>query len=170
MLAFFTVFWAAFLFWGFGLNVFSVIGCMFFVGIAIAIFCGAVKANRVVRSLPDRAVNPKDKRIARYWNIIFSLQGLSIGVICAILGILGQYQYIVPEVVCIVGIHYFPMGAIYHTTIHFVVGAFVVLIALLSIVLQALGTLGIEAVGVCALAATISTVILGLYILRLIKQ
>jgi hypothetical protein len=170
MLAFFTVFWAAFLFWGFGINAFSIIGCIFFVGIAIAIFCGAVKANRVVSSLPDSAVNPKDKRIARYWNIVFSSQGLAIGVICAILGILGQYQYIVPSVVFIVGIHYFPLGAIYHTAIHFVVGAFVVLIALLSIALQAFGTLGIEAVGICALVATISTAILGVYILRLIKQ
>jgi hypothetical protein len=170
MLAFFTIFWAAFLFWGFGINVFSIIGCIFFVGMAIAIFCGAVKANCIVRSLADSSVDLEDKRITVRWNIIFSLQGAAIGIVCAIFGILGQYQYIVPAVVFIVGIHYFPLCAIYHTPIHFIVGAFVVLIAFLGIVLQALGILGIEAIGICALAAAISTVILGIYILRLIKQ
>jgi hypothetical protein len=173
MLAFFTIFWAAFLFWGFGINIFSIIGCIFFLGMAIVIFCGAAKANRVVRSLPDSPVDPtadpKDKRITARWNLIFALQGIAMGVVCAILGILGQYQYIVPAVALIVGIHYFPLGAIYHTSIHFIMGAFVALIAFSGIVLQALGILGLEVIGICALATAVSTVILGVYILRLIK-
>ena len=169
MLAVFTVFWAAFLFWGFGVNAFSIIGCAVFVGISIFIFRGAVKAQRDIRLLQDGPVDPDDKRAGTRWNLIFSLQGGAIGAACAVLGVLGQYQYIVPAVVLIVGIHYFPLGAIYRTKIHYIMGVFVVLVAVFGIASQAFGILDIKAIGICAIAAALSTVILGVYILRMLK-
>ena len=166
MLAGFTVFWAAFIFWGFGMNAPSVILFTAFTGLAIVIFLSAAKARRAVRLLPDAPPDPEDKRAGTRWTVIFSVQGGVIGAVCAVLGILGQYQYIVPAVALIVGIHYFPLGAIYRTKIHFAVGVFVVLCAVFGIMSQAFGILGFRAIGVCAIATALSTVILGIYIMR----
>lgn len=170
MLAFFTVFWAVFLFWGFYVTVFSILGCAVLVGIAVFIFCQGIQANRTLRSLPDGPADPDDRRAQRRWNIIASVQGCTIGVVCAVLGSLGLYMYIVPAVALIVGIHYFPLGAMYHTAIHAVMGVGVVLIAVFGIISQALGLLGNEAIGICALAAALSTAILGVYLLRLLRS
>ena len=164
MLAAFTIFWAAFLFWGFGVNALSAILFIAFAGPAIVIIRSAAKARLTIRLLPDAPVDPEDKQANTRWKIIFSIQGGAIGAVCAILGIQGQYQYIVPAVALIVGIHYFPLGAIYRTKIHFVAGAFVVLVAVFGIISQALGILGFEAIGISAIAAALSTVILGMYI------
>lgn len=169
MLAFFTVFWAVFLFWGFYVTALSIIGCAVFIGVALIIFFKALKINHSLRSLPDEAESPADKRAVKQWNIIASVQGATIGIACAILGMTGRYLYIVPVVVLIVGIHYFPLGAIYRTPIHFIVGIPVVLIAVSGIVVQALGVLGNEVIGICACAAALSTAILGVYIMRLVQ-
>ena len=169
MLAAFTVFWAAFLFWGFGLNALSAIGCAVFVVAAVFLFRGAAKARRTISQMPDGPADPEDKRAGTRWTIIFSVQGGVIGAACAVLGVQGQYQYIVPAVVLIVGAHYFPLGTIYRTKIHFIVGAVVVLVAVFGIVSQALGLLDIRAIGICAIAAALSTIILGAYILRMLR-
>ena len=169
MLAFFTLFWAAFLFWGFRVTAFPIIAAAIFVAISGVLFYRALKANRAIRAMPDAPSDPADKRAQTRWNIIASVQGGAIGVSCAVLWGMGLYTYIVPVVVLIVGLHYLPLGAMYHTPVHFIVGAAVVLVAIFGIVSQALGIVGDETIGICAMAGALSTAVLGVYILRLIK-
>ena len=169
MLAFFTIFWASFLFWGFGVSAVSIVLCILFIIGAGFIIFNAAKAKSAVRALPDDTDSPEDKKEQRRWALIFSIQGGAIGAVCAILGTIGEYNYIVPAIVLIVGVHYFPLGAIYHTRIHFLVGTAVVAISLFCIRALRFEILGLVAIGICAATAAISTIILGIYIIRAAK-
>ena len=168
MLAGFTAFWAAFLFWGFGFGPISVAGCACFLACAVWIARKAVLARRGIAALPDSPATEADKQAKKRWSVIFTVQGVTSGASCAILGILGKYEYIVPVVALIVGLHYIPIGMQHKDRIHVVAGALLSLIAIAGIAAMLAGRQPGPMIGMCALAAAASTVALGLHLLRFI--
>jgi uncharacterized membrane protein YfcA len=88
---------------------------------------------------------------------------------CALLGSFGLYAYIVPVVLLIVGLHYIPIGLLYHTKIQTVVALPVVFVAVLGI-LSLLTNVGADyAPGVCAFVGAVSTSILGAWAVKTIR-
>jgi hypothetical protein len=125
--------------------------------------------RRAVGSLQEAEVSELDKKAQKSWSIIFSVQGCMIGASCAMLGIFGKYDFIVPVVAFIVGVHYFPLGALYHTRFHIAVGVFEVLISVLAIASIAMNRFVGLCIGLSALAAALGTVALSAYLLCLIS-
>jgi len=72
--------------------------------------------------------------------------------------------------VLIIGLHYFPLGMLYHTPVHFIVGAAVVSVSVSAMIFLPTDSYNSAASGVSALAGACSTAVLGVYMVELVKQ
>jgi hypothetical protein len=170
MLGGFTVFWTVFMFWGFGFGVLPFVVAVVLIACAVAIFIAASKMKPVISKAEKRAVDSKDKKASKNWNVIFIIQGTAVGIVCGVLSFVGAYTYIPAAVALIVGLHYFPLSILYHTKIQTVVAIPVVIVSVLCIVMQAVGMLGVETIGIVSLCVALSTVMLGFYMHSLLKS
>jgi hypothetical protein len=126
--------------------------------------------NARIKQLAPEKLSDYDKKVGKIWSIIFSVEGSLIGLSCALLGIFGQYEFIVPVVALIVGVHYFPLYLLYKTTVHLVATLLVVLTSGLAIAAVAGGFYADWAVIIAALSAALSTAALGAYMVKLLKN
>jgi MFS family permease len=170
MLAFFTAFWTGFMLWGFYMFWWGYVLAGIFVLSAVYLLLVAIKLHQQTKTLPNETISDDDKKATKRWNIIFGLQGGFMGLTCMILGIFELYEFIPVAVVLIVGIHYIPLGMTYHTIIHFTMSAFVVLVAIGSILLMIFTEYLNIGIGVSSASAAISTIVLGEYIIRICKS
>jgi hypothetical protein len=168
MLCFFTVFWSAFLFWSLGFTVAAFIAFFGYLLFAVQMFRFAKRTAKKVNALPDVEKTAADKAADKKWSIIFSVQGMSIGAVCAALGMLGRYEYIVPCAALIVGLHYFPLGVTYKTAIHHIAGAVVSAISIGGIIAVYWGYAN-AAIGLCAAVSALATLALGFYLLNVVN-
>ena len=83
-----------------------------------------------------------------------------------------MYNCIIPVIVLIIGLHYFPLGMLYHTPVHFIVGAAVVSVSVSvsAMIFLPADSYNSAASGVSALAGVCSTAVLGVYMVELVKQ
>jgi hypothetical protein len=175
LLSFFTVFWTAFMiFWliqttDLPLGVVVAMGavCVVF---AVLILIRARQCARLVKTLPeDGELSDREKKAAKRWNLIFSLNGCAIGVSCALLGIFGMYEYIIPVVLLIVGLHYIPISLLYKTKVQIAVAVPTVVASLLGIWSLRTGTADAYAPGLCALGGAAGAIVLGLWAVSAVK-
>ncbi|MDR1539967.1 MAG: hypothetical protein LBU32_18595 [Clostridiales bacterium] len=165
MMAFFTIFWANFMLMSFATNILAIIGfALLAIYSAWLAFMG-VKLKRAVAALPDEPKQELDARAEKRWNLIFIIQGIAIGASCALLGAFSLYNYIIPVIVLIIGLHYFPLGLLYHTPIHFIVGVPVVLLSTFATIFFPPSDFSSAAGGFSSLAAACSTTVLGAYMM-----
>ncbi|MDR1542259.1 MAG: hypothetical protein LBU32_30635 [Clostridiales bacterium] len=165
MMAFFTIFWANFMMISLAPNILAIIGfALFAIYSAWLAFMG-VKLKRAVAALPDEPKQEHDARTEKRWSLIFTIQGIAIGGSCALLGVFSLYNYIIPVIVLIIGLHYFPLGLLYHTPIHFIVGVPVVLLPIFLTIFFPPSDFSSVAGGFSSLAGACSTTVLGAYML-----
>ncbi|MDR0432460.1 MAG: hypothetical protein LBH48_04000 [Bifidobacteriaceae bacterium] len=185
MLAFFTAFWTGFMvFWALHGEVFPgivpiAVGAAL-VGFAVWLLVRSIKCARIVAAIvdedPSGAGGAGKDSAAKKWDIVFTLQGCAIGVGAAVLAILGQYVYIVPVVLLIVGLHFIPIGMLYKTGIHYVVAGADFAAAAWGIITLLTTTPGGSfpmpafVDSACALVGALSSAVLGVWIIRTIKQ
>jgi hypothetical protein len=170
MMAGFTIFWTNFMIMALAPNIFAIIGTVLFLVIVAWLIYMGIKLKKFVSALPNETKSVADIRAEKWWNIIFITQGCAIGVCCALLGIFNLYGFMIPAIVLIVGLHYFPLGFLYRTPIHAVVGCTVVLSVVLTTIFLPTDDFDSTASGISALIATVSTSVLGIYMVFLIKN
>jgi hypothetical protein len=175
LLSFFTVFWAGcMVVWLIGkteIPLWAVIAmgaaC---VACAVWILARAIQCTRMVKDVPeDGELSDNEKNAAKRWNIIFALNGIVIGVCCALLGIFGLYEYIAPAVLLIVGLHYIPISLLYKTGIHIAVAVPTVLAATLGILSLITGTAAAYAPGLSSLAGSVGAIVLGVWAVNTVR-
>jgi hypothetical protein len=121
------------------------------------------KFDKISKSLPAADVSPEflaqKKKKDKWFGIIFGLEGLAIFIVLNVLNNIGLAQYFIAAFALIVGLHFFPIGAIYKRNFDYFVGTWTCLVAILGMFLIAKRTYSpsiitaIIAVG-CALATT----------------
>ncbi|HEX5906744.1 MAG TPA: hypothetical protein VFY56_06975 [Propionibacteriaceae bacterium] len=101
------------------------------------------------------------------FTVTFASEGVIIGVVCALLIVNGAYEYLAPAIALVVGLHFIPLGFIFHRTIDFYIAGWVVAWALLGFWLINSETVAAPLVAsIVGIAAACSTTAYGVYMLR----
>jgi hypothetical protein len=99
----------------------------------------AVRLLRKAKEFPR--TKPEDKaegrRIQIWYGVIFGAEGLLIGAACGILGANGLDKDIVPAIALIVGLHFYPMAAVFRRKFDYLTGTWTSVIAIAAILLEA---------------------------------
>ncbi|MGO2112157.1 MAG: hypothetical protein ACTH31_11140, partial [Pseudoclavibacter sp.] len=114
------------------------VGAAFF-GLAAAwaayLAVSAARLLRLSRELPSER-NADDARITKWMSIVSSIQGVLILASAVTLAGLGLWVWILPAVVLIVALHFFPMPWIFRRTIDFYLGSAMLIVAMVGLYLS----------------------------------
>ena len=138
LMALFTVVWL-----GIASSALSGIYYWLCLGVLLTVLVGfVVYAIRLfIKAKEFPRVKPEDKaegsRMQMWYGIIFGGEGLLIGATCGILGARGLDSYIVPSIALIVGLHFYPMTAVFHRKFDYFTGTWTTVIAISAISLEA---------------------------------
>jgi len=86
------------------------------------------RRHRAALAVVDQT--PQRRRTRRVFHIVNALQWVALLVIVNVLANIGMARWVVPAAVLIVGLHMFPLAAVFHYRPHHVTGAALVLLAL----------------------------------------
>lgn len=124
----------------------------------------AVAILRDTRTLP-RETNAYDARIAKGMTIISSIQGALILTSIVVLIVFDRWEWILPVVVLIVAVHFFPMPSLFERTIDYYLGSVMLLIAGTGIILTSQSSISWTTTwAVTGFGAALVTSAYGLYI------
>ncbi|MDJ0376267.1 hypothetical protein [Cryobacterium sp. PH31-L1] len=144
-------------------------GAFFFVAaLGWSVFL-AVRAAKLIKFAGgvSNETNAYDARISKGMTIVSSIQGALIVTSVVVLALFGQYVWILPVVVLIVGLHFFPMPAIFGRTIDYYLGGFMLIIAGTGFYLASQSGIDWQVTsGVTGFGAALVTSAFGLYIVR----
>jgi hypothetical protein len=134
MMAFFTLLWAGIAFgglyttnWWYLLLVFPVFSVLF-------VF-NAIKLFRIAKYFPkltSEADLAEEKRVGKWFGIIFGAEGLGIFVGINIVVNLGHPDLVIPTIALVVGLHFFPLAKVFKRTIDYYLASWATLIAILG--------------------------------------
>lgn len=102
------------------------------VGIGVGLLVAGFSLIRASRRLSDVVVETNDergKRITMWFVIIFTTEGVLIGVASVICNVMNRLDVFFPIMACIVGLHFFPLAALFHVKPYYVVGALLCFLA-----------------------------------------
>ncbi len=136
MMAFFTLLWSGIAFGGlhatsywFFLLVFPVLAVLFVIN-AIKLF-GMAKFFPPLTSEADLA---EEKRVGKWFGIIFGAEGLGIFVGINIVVNLGYPDLVIPTIALVVGLHFFPLAKVFKRTVDYYLASWASVIAILGFV------------------------------------
>lgn len=142
-------------------------GSVFFIlALAWSIYLAmsAVRLLRYSRTLP-RETNEDDARISKGMTVVSSIQGGLIVTSIVVLALLGLWAWILPAVVLVVALHFFPMPWIFHRTIDFYLGTAMLIVAVVGLYLSAQDTVTWQTTwAVVGIGAALVTSTYGLWI------
>jgi hypothetical protein len=169
LMAFFTLLWAS---WSlYGLPVAAGVALVVIFGILALIF--VINGVQLLRSADRLPVptgddwNHQGRALRIGFGVTFAAEGVIIGVVCALLIVNGAYAYLAPAVALVVGLHFIPLGFIFHRTIDFYVAGWVVLWALIGFWLINSETMAAPLVAsMVGIAAACGTTVYGVYMVR----
>jgi len=137
MMAIFTLIWAGIAYRGlatsnywFALLVFPVFSMLFIIN--------AVKLYRVAPHYPkltSEADLAEEKRIGKWFGIIFGAEGLGIFIGINIVVNLGHPELAVPVLALVVGLHFYPLAKVFKRTFDYYLATWSTIVAILAIVL-----------------------------------
>jgi hypothetical protein len=169
LMAFFTLLWAS---WSlYGLPVAGGAALVVIFSVIAVIF--VINGVRLLRSADRLTVptgddsNRQGRAMRIGFGVTFAAEGVIIGVVCALLIVNGAYAYLAPAIALVVGLHFIPLGFIFHRTIDFYIAGWVVVWALLGFWLISSQTMAAPLVAsIVGVAAACSTTAYGVYMLR----
>jgi len=136
MMAFFTLMWTGIAFgglhgtsWWLFLLVFAAFAILFIIR-AIKLF-GVVKYFPALTSAADLA---EEKRMGKWFGIIFGAEGLGIFVGINIVINLGYPDLVIPTIALVVGLHFFPLAKVFKRTVDYYLAGWATLIAIMAFV------------------------------------
>lgn len=118
--------------WG-GLYVLSI----FVPGIALVF--GGISLLRTSRKIetslgPDQeALSKEEKRLGFWFNLIFIVQGLAIGITIFVCNMMNQTDLIPIVITMIVGIHFYPLAILFKIRKYHITGSLLILLALIAL-------------------------------------
>jgi hypothetical protein len=98
-----------------------------------------VVARNVARSFEsseELTHSERSAKIHRRFRQINVVQWTAIGTVSGLLALLGRPTLIVPAIVGIVGIHFFPLGSLFNIKVYWIVGATMIAVACASLMIQ----------------------------------
>jgi len=169
LMAGFTFVWGAWATAGLG-PVASVVAVGIFLIPAVSFIIHGVGLFRAAGRFPTIDTVQRQEEtatIGRWHGRIFALEGSLIGVACTVLGVSGNYLYINPAIALIVGAHFIPLARVFHRTIDYYIGTWVMLASLLGIYLLAFtSTQPLFVWTIVSIATACGTTAYGLYMVR----
>ncbi|MDR0432192.1 MAG: hypothetical protein LBH48_02615 [Bifidobacteriaceae bacterium] len=140
-------------------------------GAVVWIVPQTVRCSRGIGRLPAEQTGVKDPAANKKWALIFSTEGIAIGLTAGTLSSFGLFSYIIPATLLIVGLHFIPIGVLYKTSIQQYWAAVLVVVAIVGIVLLIAGGTGATFANVlCALAGALSTSWLAVWGAKTVQQ
>lgn len=102
------------------------------VGIGVGLLLAGFSLIRSSRRLPDAVAETDERRgkqTGRWFVIIFAAEGLLIGIASIICNAIGRFDLFFPIMAAIVGVHFFPLAALFEVKPYYLVGALLCLLA-----------------------------------------
>ena len=97
-----------------------------------AILLVAVKQFRDNRvAYVNEAESPASKRAGRIFNVVNATQWILIFIVGTVLKKAGHWEWIIPAVILIVGVHFFPLAVAFRVRRHYLTGGSLILVAVL---------------------------------------
>lgn len=118
--------------WPFPGTVFFLLAAAWSIYLAVS----AARLLRLSRDLPHET-NVDDARITKWMTIVSSIQGGLILTSAIVLALTGLWTWILPIVVLVVALHFFPMPWIFRRTIDYYLGTAMLIVAVLGLYLSA---------------------------------
>ena len=148
MMAVFTIMWAAIAYQGLsGSNFWLVL--LIFPVLSIVFVINAVKLYSISKYFPkltSEADLAEEKRMGKWFGIIFGAEGLGIVIGINVVINLGHPDLTVPVIALVVGLHFFPLAKVFKRTIDYYLATWSTIIAILAIVFTLNKTLTPQAV------------------------
>lgn len=136
MMAVFTIMWAAIAYQGLdGSNYWLVL--LIFPVLSIVFVINAVKLFRISKYFPKLTSEVdlvEQKRMRKWFGIIFGAEGLGIAIGINVVINLGHPDLTVPVIALVVGLHFFPLAKVFKRTIDYYLATWSTIIAILAIV------------------------------------
>jgi len=115
----------------------------------LAIIGLVVVAVRLILQSPTPKNDEDTSKTGMWFGIIFTWEGIGIGVVSGILIALEQTDWIPVAVVIIVGLHFFPLARVLKTPIDYSIGIVLLLVGILTPILIAEPTDWISVISIC---------------------
>lgn len=104
--------------------------------IGLALFvCGITlfRASRGLSNHLNQAEARHSKRVGMWFNIILAAEFVLIAAAGAICNATGHFEWFFPVMALIVGIHFFPLASLFQVRVHYVAGALLCLVAVVTV-------------------------------------
>jgi hypothetical protein len=103
--------------------------------IFVLLLGGSIYLFRISNTLPRQmsAENNADwKKRRRWFRVIFATEGVAMGIATAICNATNHLDFLFPIIALIVGLHFFPLAPVFRMPSHYVTGALICLLALIT--------------------------------------
>ena len=104
--------------------------------VGIGLLIGGISLFRASRQLPNQVAEAD----ARQWKgrgiwfgVIFTSEGILIGVASGICNAINRFDLFFPIMALIVGVHFFPLAALFEVKVHYLAGALLCLLAIITL-------------------------------------
>ena len=169
MMAFFTLMWSAIAFGGltgtvyqWGLLVFTVLAGLF-ISKGVILYSEAKRFPKVT----SEADIAEEKRMGKWFGIIFGAEGLGIFVGINIVNNLGHPDLLFPVIALVVGLHFYPLAKVFKRTVDYYLASWATLIAVLGFVFTLNKTIPANYIqAFIGVGIAIATCCYGIYMLR----
>ncbi len=105
------------------------------------------------------------KKMGKSYGIIFGVEGLAIGLVCALLGLTHHEQFVLPAMALIIGLHFYPMARLFDRTIDYYLATWTCVIALIGGVMALRGRPEMEVMPFLGVGVAMTTISYGWYMI-----
>jgi hypothetical protein len=136
MMAFFTLLWGGVAFGGLKETSYWLVLLIFPV-LSTVFVLNAIKLFRVAKYFPkltSEADLAEEKRMGKWFGIIFGAEGLGIFIAINIVINLGHPELTMPVIALVVGLHFFPLAKVFKRTVDYYLATWSTIIAIAAIV------------------------------------
>ena len=142
---------------------------MIFLVFAVLFVFNAVKLFRAAQYFPkvtSAADLAEEKRMGKWFGIIFGAEGLGIFVGINIVINLGYPDLVIPTIALVVGLHFFPLAKVFKRTVDYYLASWATLVAILGFVFTLHKTMPVNYVmAFVGIGIAIATLLYGIYML-----
>ncbi len=108
----------------------SLVALLIIVAGTLLLFFAALRQFRQNRGArAAEADSPESKRAGRIFNAVNAIQWTLVFVAAAVLSRAGHKEWIIPSIILIMGIHFFPLAVVFKVPRHYATGAALMLLA-----------------------------------------
>ncbi len=104
--------------------------------VGIGLLLGGISlllASRRLSNQVEEADARRGRRVGLWFGITFATEGVLIGVASAICNAINRFDLFFPIMALIVGVHFFPLAALFQVKIYYLVGALLCLLAIITL-------------------------------------